>query len=147
MAEAIPINENSQLQADDRLQVVITRRWDLGETINSLVTAGKLNSFENRDDWIVESYTYTDTGVIVNIRVVDAQAREYEAGFLTPALITTAIIGFSAMFVSVATYKIVADVTDTIENPIAQATVKTLGMSTIVMVIIGVFLWLKLSKS
>lgn len=129
------ISSSKTLKPGDFIQIKIKPRFSLGQTIDSYLMAFQLNSIENTSGWIVEGWDNYDGVLTVSVLVVDNPT--YKAG-ITPAVIISAIVGLSIMFLSVTTYMVVDDVKDVIETPGGQTAIKTAAFTLPLMVVIGV---------
>ena len=135
-----------KLQPGDRLQVVIKKRFSLGNTFDTVLLASRLSKLEERRDWYVERHELdSDGNLIVDITVkqFDSFDNVQQAGVITSATIIAAIVGVSIIFLSVTAYKIVDRVGDSIETPAGKVVASSIPVIAIAAVLFVLYLWLR----
>ncbi len=139
-----------KLQPGDRVQIEIKPRFFAGSKLSVLFMASRISGFQDRPGWSIQNneYIHDDSNKLIGIRL-NVNIEDYDpldnvqkAG-PSAALIVTAIIGASLIFLSVSASLVVDDVTDMIESPNGQLIAMSMPIIGIAAILFALYLWTK----
>ena len=137
------INNTKKLNAGDVIQFNIKQRFSFGKTLDSYLLAYKVYELEKRNDFVVNSYGYTDSGLVVSCTITGTPNQQ-TAGIITPAVIISVVFGIAAIALSITTYKVVSAVETVAVTPAGQIATATIPLA--IIAIAGVFVYLYFKK-
>lgn len=141
----VEISKDSGLMPGDQLEIELIPK--VGKGMNAV--AYKIMKFEDDPRFEVTGWRYLDKGVALKVRVKKAPPAVYTAGPITSGVIIAAILGITAISVSVVVYKLpgaVAAAADDLADTFEKKGGKTVAASFNVLVVgslvvLGLFFW------
>lgn len=125
----IPVGLTEKLAPGDRVSMKIVPRFPwLGSKINTALVAAKIAAAEDRPEFNVIRYNYTDAGVELDIEIKSMPAEYvYRANAFNVSALIAIVIGLTIIAVAVTTYKVVDVAEEFADDPVMKYTAATMG--------------------